>query len=229
MQGRDLSAVAEIKIRMKEPLRAAIEHAAKRRGVSMNAEMIDRLDASFAETAYPAEVAALAELIARAMAETGSSIEGMNRWSDHGYLPWLDDPYAYDQAAKAALWVLVQSRPTGSRAPHGLFATDDFIRRGLSGRMGKQIADGILELMRGRLTDNQGEPTPAPPWMERVRAKLGAIWERLANRPVPAAYWGPPKRVPGRTVLKPTADPRVFSIHVEPALDGEEPGEKERT
>lgn len=42
-----LHSKAEIKIRLREPLRAKIERAAKRRGVSMNSEMIHRLDQSF--------------------------------------------------------------------------------------------------------------------------------------------------------------------------------------
>src|SRR5262245_37633013 len=47
MVRRKQAARADIKIRMKEPLRAKIEAAAKRRGVSMNAEMVSRLEQSF--------------------------------------------------------------------------------------------------------------------------------------------------------------------------------------
>ena len=46
-RARKNTANVDIKIRMKEPLRADIERAAKRRGVSMNAEMNDRLASSF--------------------------------------------------------------------------------------------------------------------------------------------------------------------------------------
>src|SRR5690242_18287562 len=38
---RKEASTAEIKIRMKEPIRARIERSAKRRGISMNAEMND--------------------------------------------------------------------------------------------------------------------------------------------------------------------------------------------
>jgi hypothetical protein len=43
------SKTVDIKIRLREPLRAKIEAAAKRRSGSMNAEMISRLEDSFAK------------------------------------------------------------------------------------------------------------------------------------------------------------------------------------
>jgi hypothetical protein len=42
-QEREDTATVDIKIRMKEPLRAEIEKSAKDKGISMNAEMINRL------------------------------------------------------------------------------------------------------------------------------------------------------------------------------------------
>lgn len=44
---RKQSEIAQIKLRLKEPLRLAIEKAAKANGVSMNAEVISRLQRSF--------------------------------------------------------------------------------------------------------------------------------------------------------------------------------------
>jgi hypothetical protein len=175
-------------------LKGSLERAARANGRSVSAEAVGRLDQSFAEAAYPPEVAAIAELIARAMAETGASIEGMNRWSGHGYTHWIDDPYAYDQSVKAAMWVLVQSRPPGSRAPHGLPATADF-RPDRARQMGKQIADGLLEVMRGRHQDEHGSPIIPAPWIDRVRTKLGTIWERLRDWPEPKQYWVSPHSV----------------------------------
>ena len=45
---RKKSATVDLKVRMKEPLRAKIEAAAGARGVSLNAETVDRLERSFA-------------------------------------------------------------------------------------------------------------------------------------------------------------------------------------
>lgn len=183
MDARDQAASAEIKIRMKEPLRAEIERAARRRGVSMNAEMVDRLERSFAETAYPPEIAALAELLARVMTDAGRSIEGGNRHAGYGFVNWLDDPYAFSQAAEAAIHVLELSAPKGSKEPHGLFASPAWLSN--AKEMGRRHADGILEVMRGRHT----EPGAiAVQWAPRVRRELGIIGDRLDDQPVPVEY-----------------------------------------
>ena len=44
---RDESETVQVGLRLKEPLRAAIEEAARRRGMSMNAEIVCRLERSF--------------------------------------------------------------------------------------------------------------------------------------------------------------------------------------
>jgi hypothetical protein len=48
MAKRSKTAKADIKIRLLEGLRSKIERMAKRRGVSMNAEMIERLESAYA-------------------------------------------------------------------------------------------------------------------------------------------------------------------------------------
>lgn len=79
---RKQSATVDIKIRMKEPLRAEIERAAKRRGVSMNTEMVDRL-----EQAYRAEEALggpRTAALLRALAEIGKFEGGEgDTWLDN--------------------------------------------------------------------------------------------------------------------------------------------------
>ncbi len=47
MVNRDKTATVDLKVRMKEPLRAQLEEAAQGRGVSMNAEAVARLEDSF--------------------------------------------------------------------------------------------------------------------------------------------------------------------------------------
>jgi len=51
---------ADIKIRLTEGLRSRIERTAKQRGVSMNAEMIERLENSFVKQGLLKEVLTLA-------------------------------------------------------------------------------------------------------------------------------------------------------------------------
>ena len=45
---RGQDAVAQLKARLREPLRARLEASAKVRGVSLNTELVDRLEQSFA-------------------------------------------------------------------------------------------------------------------------------------------------------------------------------------
>jgi hypothetical protein len=64
MKARKTSARADIKIRLPEPLRADIERAARERGGSMNAEMVERLSRSFEmDAAYGPRTAALLRLL----------------------------------------------------------------------------------------------------------------------------------------------------------------------
>ena len=136
-------------------LKDDLSKAAAASGRSLSTEAQFRLEQSFAEFAYPAEIAALAELIARVMTEAGELITGMNQLAGHGSRTWLTDPYAYDQAVKAASHILEMSCPPGAPEPWGLCAAADWPR---AADMGNAISDGILETMRGR----HDCPAPSP-------------------------------------------------------------------
>ena len=58
MTARKPSATIGLKVRMKEPLRAMIAKAAEKRGVSLNAETVRRLEDSFRAAAQAGEIAA---------------------------------------------------------------------------------------------------------------------------------------------------------------------------
>ena len=170
-----------IGIRAPRELKERLEVAALAAKRSLSTEAQFRLEWSFAETAYPPEIAALAELIARAMDETGKRICTPNQIAGNAPVHWFDDPYAFDQAIKAARRLLVQSRPTGDRKPHGLWARFKGLPDGvgpgddIADRVGKRIADGILESIRGR------QPGIYRWTLARsIRERLGSIGERLA-------------------------------------------------
>jgi hypothetical protein len=55
-RGETVREAAQVKIRIKKPLRTALEKSATRRGVSLNAEIVTRLEQSFAPTSA-AEIA----------------------------------------------------------------------------------------------------------------------------------------------------------------------------
>jgi hypothetical protein len=181
MRSREEGDTAQLtKVRVKERIRRLLERDAQARKTTINAVVADRLEASFAETDYSPELAALGEMLARVMDEAGNAITGANRWAGYGKTYWLNDGYAYDQALKAALRVLILGRPPAPRAPHGLFST---LNRHLARTVGRQVADGVLEQLRGRETGT------ASHWVGRVRDKLGVVATRLCQQTAPPEFF----------------------------------------
>lgn len=109
-----------LRLRFNEKLRRRLEQAAARNEQSMNAEIIHRLEASFVdeerfvvESFGTPEVFGIMKIIAAAMLETGR-VAGFYSGDFNAGFQWIDDPYAYDQAVKAATRVLEALRPPGS-------------------------------------------------------------------------------------------------------------------
>lgn len=116
---RKESPTVQLKLRLKEPLRAAIERAAKERDVSMNTEMVGRLERSLSDRELVSrlddlwlgrDVVGFLMLAERVMTETGQSAVVASGKPGRS---WLDDPYAYDRAVKAFLEVAEALRPEG--------------------------------------------------------------------------------------------------------------------
>ncbi|HIJ43034.1 MAG: Arc family DNA-binding protein [Rhodospirillales bacterium] len=87
MAKRKSSDTVDIKIRMKEPVRRKIEQAAAKRGVSMNAEMVSRLEQSFTSEDYMALVFgdSTAGRFVRSLLDAKKIIEGYTQksvWED---------------------------------------------------------------------------------------------------------------------------------------------------
>jgi predicted HicB family RNase H-like nuclease len=68
---RKQSATVGLRVRFREPLRKKLELAAKKKGVSLNAELIERLEKSFR---YDDELATLRET-AKNMSEAAGSLQ----------------------------------------------------------------------------------------------------------------------------------------------------------
>jgi Arc-like DNA binding domain len=110
----------QIGLRVKEPLRAALEDAARQRGVSMNAETVARLERSFEQDQRIADVFGSAELfgLMRALAAIMTSAATAVATSEKEAHEWLADPWRYDLAVRAAVAALEALRPRGEiRAP----------------------------------------------------------------------------------------------------------------
>jgi hypothetical protein len=102
---RDATAMADIKIRMREPLRADIERAARDKGISMNAEMLERLGRAALgqsllrqswEIAYGGSVNAEILAIVGEMIVAADQAARMRKTAG-----WLDDRRTFDQLVEA--------------------------------------------------------------------------------------------------------------------------------
>ena len=152
MAEREKTATVDIKLRLKEPLRARVEAAAAERGVSMNAEMVDRLDRSFDQPemkigllaevmtlAYGPKLGRIVEALAKAMATVGRHADFVvtsRHQSGERREAWLDTPYTFDQARKAAELVLEAVKPEGEIVPPAPITAEERQSKffGLSGR-----------------------------------------------------------------------------------------------
>ncbi len=118
-KGRAPSATVDIKIRMKEPLRAEIEHRAAERGISMNGEMVDRLSRSierqhlldefFDLTYRDPHLVALLLMMGETMRDTLTASKADD---------WINDPNAFAEVAIAAQQTIEAYRPLGEPAPN---------------------------------------------------------------------------------------------------------------
>ncbi len=133
MAERTLSNTVQLKARMKEPLRAALEAAAEAKGVSLNAEMVHRLEQSFAEEKSREEaVDAVYDsfgkletfLLARLLANAIELIEAKTGKN------WMDDPEAHRQTQEACKTILDSFRPPDGKGPIGI----DLIFEGTVGK-----------------------------------------------------------------------------------------------
>jgi hypothetical protein len=106
---RDQTAIADIKTRLREPLRAKLERAAKRHGVSMNAEIGDRLERTFRqEDAFGGPDGRLrAHLMLSAFNTAGQRQARDKRITG----AWTDDPECYLAASFAAIDALMNGAP----------------------------------------------------------------------------------------------------------------------
>jgi hypothetical protein len=103
----------QLNVRMKESLRREIEKAANRNGVSMNAEVVNRLQLSFAkdDRVGGPHLEDLVETIAMAMTSAGELAGFLEAHKPMKQGQWLALPYARDQAIRAAIALLKYHRP----------------------------------------------------------------------------------------------------------------------
>ena len=108
MNPRPKTALAGMKIRLREPLRARLESAAKRNGVSLNKELTARVEQSFAKDAAfgGSDIRHVAMHMASAFALNGS-----RKAEEKSLDRWTGDPESYLAGMLGVIDALMTAAP----------------------------------------------------------------------------------------------------------------------
>lgn len=188
MAQREDAATVDLKVRMKEPLRARIEAAADARGISMNAEAVQRLERSFDRSDLLSEALTLALgpqsagiviMMANAMSKAGQMAATMANPGDmiRARQSWFDDPYAFNQAVAAVNHVLEGLRPSGSTEPTAAAKAIDGLGHDFGSRIGEGCANAEMDSALGNYPMASFQASG-----EQYARLLGPLVERL--RPI---------------------------------------------
>jgi hypothetical protein len=167
----------QIGLRVPEDLREKIQAAANQRGVAVNKEISDRLERSFSEEMAVSsegspELYSILRVIAAAMDAAGPMAAIMSTLNLEAGKAWVGNSIAYEQAVKAAIFVLEELRPKTATAPHPSMSES-------VNTLGVEMAAGILEEAA------TGQPRIIGPSEINRAAKLhsglGALSERIQS------------------------------------------------
>jgi hypothetical protein len=162
----------QINLRLTPELRERIQSAADAHSLSMTGEITRRLEASFAWPAdsVPPTASDTALRMGIVVAEV---LEASGREAArHEKLPdpsrWIDDPYSFDQAVKAAALVLHDMGPPGladysegSADSHDARTLREHLFTFLKGRL-------MMELNQGRPRDSSEEASGRTQWLRQT-------------------------------------------------------------
>jgi hypothetical protein len=196
---------AQLKFRVSQSLRNRLEEAARTRGVSLNAEITDRLERSlYDERVYSmmfqgAGLFGIVKAIAVAMREAGQMSGIHLHRTLEGSQNWPNDPTAYDQAMQAATGVLEAFRPDGPVSPMSLTIplgdkSIDFLAD-----LGKRVAGSVL----AEISDDEPRTTIAMERAPLLRHDLGPDLVERVRRFV-AKLRGSPEHVEAHPGSRPT-------------------------
>ena len=123
MAAREKTETVDLKVRMKEGLRAQVEAAAQDHGVSLNAEAVARLEQSFRDQRLMVDAMQLVygPQLADLVLKIGDVMKAVVEFKPFnlkvGDQDAFDDPWRYDQMVQAARYVLDYFRPNGDIVP----------------------------------------------------------------------------------------------------------------
>jgi hypothetical protein len=172
---RDEAATAQLKIRIKEPLRAAIENDAAARGVTMNAVINDRLEQSFRNNARSRDLRetlalALGAEVAAVTMAIGLAIRDVVTWARlRPNINLLSDAFLFEQAVTAILRVTDCLKPDGDAAlPNG---GDAPLGEEASAEQWRTLGPNVGAQVCWEIADY---PERLGPWGSSIRDWLGA-------------------------------------------------------
>jgi hypothetical protein len=171
----------QLGLRVKEWMRAALEESAHEHGTSINSEIVERLEKAFADEDVRAEfwgrdgLYELMKAVATVMNRAGT--RALLFSGKHIASPWLNDPYAYDEALQAAVKVLEALRPPGEIRVPALPPDDPEAGQRLASLLDRLLHAGIGARIAANFLSQPEEDVI--PDRERARLELGPLAARL--------------------------------------------------
>ena len=169
-----------LSLRTTPDLKLQLGSAAEAKGRSLSQEAELRLEQSFRDEGLLGDVLGLAygPHLAGLLLSIGWAMEDTGRQAAFGAEPtieaadnWFDDPYAFDQAARAAATILLAARPRGDPSVP-VFDNNRIteIYRGI----GQGTGNGIIDALKGRHASLREKDRAEP-----IRSLLGPTTKRL--------------------------------------------------
>jgi predicted transcriptional regulator len=167
-----------LSLRVTAELKQKLDAAAEKSGRSQAQETELRLERSFEREELLSEALVLAygEQAAGLILLLGTAMDMAGRFSHFAatrkHTSWVENPYAFDQAAQAALKLIEAARPAGDRKALGMAGKVPY-----AGTFGQSTANGLVWAVQG-INDSLLGPEAT----ERLRRLLGPVTKRLGEK-----------------------------------------------
>lgn len=189
---RKPSDTAQLKLRIREPLRRRLAQDAERNQTTLNAAIVTRIELGYEgerqldaalDRLYGRQLAGVLTLLGKVMRAVGPVAGYRSMSTGAGAVDleaaaeqWLSDPHAFGQAVTAARRVLDRLRPEGDeRVLQNTGEPADAAQMAF----GELVADAVLQGLRYPTGDEGLDLVE----LNQIRARLGPIVDRISARP----------------------------------------------
>ena len=174
---RDETAIVQLQVRLREDLRRSLEQAAQAKKISLNQEIVDRLEYVRDRQNLLSEVLRLTfgDRLGALLMALGFVMDTAGRFTrSPSWNPfrkdWTDQPDLYDHAIQAAVALLEAARPTGAIPVYKLGDREP----------GPWLAGELIDAIRGKNPE-----FPCLEQAEEIKRLLGPIADRLGGEKSP--------------------------------------------